>query len=136
MSEHLILEILTPEKRVLTTETPFVTLPGTLGELGILPHHIPLMTTVESGVLSYESEGRRKQAAVHYGYARVEANKVTVLSEMVELADEVDLERAHGAEQRAREALAKLVSQQDAEEGRLKKYEAKIGRALVRQRLG
>ena len=136
MADMLTLEIITPQKRVLSAETPFVTVPGTVGELGILPEHIPLVTTVESGVLSYEEDGQRKQAAVHYGYAQVEGNKVTVLSKMVEQDGEIDTERARDAEKRAREKLAELIAAKNEEMDDMNKYEAKLKRALVRQSLG
>ena len=136
MADLLTLEILTPQKRVLTAETPFVTVPGTMGELGILPEHIPLVTTVESGILSYEEDGQRKRAAVHYGYAQVEGDKVTVLSKMVEQDGEIDTERARDAEKRAREKLAELIAAQNEEMHNMNKYEAKLRRALVRQSLG
>jgi F-type H+-transporting ATPase subunit epsilon len=136
MADLLTLEILTPQKRVLTAETPFVTVPGTMGELGILPEHIPLVTTVESGILSYEEDGQRKRAAVHYGYAQVEGDKVIVLSKMVEQDGEIDTERARDAEKRAREKLAELIAAQNEEMHDMNKYEAKLKRALVRQSLG
>lgn len=136
MADLLTLEIITPLKRVLTAETPFVTVPGTMGELGILPEHIPLVTTVESGILSYEEDGQRKRAAVHYGYAQVEGNKVTVLSKMVEQDGEIDTERARDAEKRAREKLSELAAGQNDEMQDMTKYEAKLQRALVRQSLG
>lgn len=136
MPDSLTLEILTPHKRVLTAETPWVTVPGTKGELGILPEHIPLVTTVDSGILSYEEDGQRKKAAVHYGYAQVEGDKVTVLSKMVEHPAEIDLERAKEAERRAREALKELIARQNEESNRMDKYEAKLKRSLVRQMLG
>ena len=130
---QLTLEVLTPRQRVLAIETPWVTLPGTLGELGILPEHIPLVTTVDSGILQYEQNGQRKRAAVHYGYAQVQGDHVTLLSEMVELGEDIDRQRAHSAEQRAREKLRDLIANQAEERNRLDKYEAKLKRALVRQ---
>jgi F-type H+-transporting ATPase subunit epsilon len=104
-----------------------------LGELGILPEHIPLVTTVDSGILQYEENGQRKRAAVHYGYAQVQGDHVTVLSEMVELGGQIDRQRAQNAEQRAREKLRELIAAQAEERNRLDKYEAKLKRALVRQ---
>lgn len=135
MAEQLTLDILTPQRRVLSTETPWVTVPGSQGELGILPEHIPLVTTVDSGILAYEREGQRRRAAVHYGYAQVQGDTVTVLAEMVELAEEVDLERARNAAQRAREMLRQLSAEKEAERQRMEVYEAKLKRALVRQQL-
>ncbi|HEX9841438.1 MAG TPA: ATP synthase F1 subunit epsilon [bacterium] len=130
---QLTLEVLTPRQRVLSLETSWLTLPGMLGELGILPEHIPLVTTVDSGILQYEENGQRKRAAVHYGYAQVQGDHVTVLSEMVELGGQIDRQRAQNAEQRAREKLRELIAAQAEERNRLDKYEAKLKRALVRQ---
>ena len=133
MAEQLQLEVLTPQKRVLPVETPWVTIPGSQGELGVLPEHIPLVTTVDTGILQYEQDGNRRRAAVHYGYAQVQGDRVTLLSGMVELSDEIDLERARNAEQRAREKLRELIAQQNEERNRLDKFEAKLRRSLVRQ---
>jgi len=130
---QLTLEILTPQKRILKTETPFVTIPGSEGELGVLPEHVPLVTTVKSGVLAYEEEGQRKLCAVHYGYAQVQGGTVTLLTEMAEPGDEIDLARARSAEEKAREELKRLLAEQNDEENRLEKYEAKLQRALIRQ---
>src|SRR5262245_33301518 len=98
---NLHLQIITPQKEVLSAETAFVVLPGMMGELGILPDHIPLVTTLDSGVLRYSRDGREVAVAIHYGYAEVESNKVTVLAEMAELADDIDRARAANAEQKA-----------------------------------
>lgn len=135
MADLLTLEILTPQKRVLTAETPWVTLPGSEGELGILPRHVPLVTAMDSGVLAYEENGQRKQAAVHYGYVQVAADRVTLLSEMVEPSEEIDLERARQAEQNAREQLRSGAAGGKDENGaQAGKIESKLKRALVRQK--
>ena len=136
MSDTLTLEILTPARQVLKTEAAGVTLPGIMGELGILPEHVPLVTQLASGLLSYEANGQRRYCAVHYGYARVEDDHITVLCEMAEPIEEINLERARSAEGKAREELNRLLQTQEAEELRLKKYEAKLHRAMVRQQRG
>lgn len=132
MADQLTLEILTPQKRVLSTETPFVTFPGSEGELGILPQHIPLVTTLGSGVLAYEENGQRKTAAIHYGYAQVALDKVTLLSQMVELSDDIDRDRAHNAEKKAREKLGSASHKEQGSDTN-DKLEAKLRRALARQ---
>jgi len=135
MADLLTLEILTPQNRVLSTETPWVTLPGSEGELGILPQHVPLVTAMGSGVLAYEEAGQRKQAAIHYGYVQVSADRVTLLSQMVEPAEEIDLERARKAEQNAREQLRTAPTCGKDENGaQIEKIEHKLKRALVRQK--
>jgi len=135
MADQLKLEILTPRERVIAAETPWVTLPGTMGEMGVLPEHIPLVTTLNSGILAYEENGQRKRAAIHYGYAQVQGDQVTVLTEMVELDEMIDLDRARDAERRAREALQNLIGKQEESETRAVKHEAKLTRSLVRQML-
>lgn len=135
MADLLTLEILTPQNRVLSTETPWVTLPGSEGELGILPQHVPLVTAMGSGVLAYEEAGQRKQAAIHYGYVQVSADRVTLLSQMVEPAEEIDLERARKAEQNAREQLRTVpTGGKDGNSAQIEKIEHKLKRALVRQK--
>lgn len=135
MADLLHLQIITPQREVLTANTPFVVLPGTMGELGILPHHIPLVTTLDSGILRYEREGKEVGVAVHYGYAEVRGDTVIVLAEMAELAEDIDLARVKNAEQKARTQLKKLLTEQQLEEYRMKKYESKLKRAMVRQNL-
>ncbi|HEX7928131.1 MAG TPA: F0F1 ATP synthase subunit epsilon [bacterium] len=130
---NLQLQIITPQKEVLAAETAFVVLPGMMGELGILPDHIPLVTTLDSGVLRYGRDGREVAVAIHYGYAEVESNKVTVLAEMAELAEDIDRARAANAEQKARTQLQSLLKEQQVEEYRMKKYESKLKRATIRQ---
>ena len=133
---RLELEIVTPEQMVLQTGADWVTVPGSEGELGILPQHVPLMTSLDSGILHYSADGTVKRVAVHYGYAQVQGSTVTVLAQMAEESNGIDLGRAKDAERKARERLAELTAAQNGEEDRRAKYEAKLKRALVRQILG
>lgn len=136
MAAPLQLEIVTPGQMVLETSAEWVTVPGSEGELGILPEHVPLVTALDSGLLQFSAEGAVKRVAVHYGYAQIQGTTVTVLAQMAEDAEGIDLERAQQAERRAREKLAELTAAQNEEENRTEKYEAKLKRALVRQSLG
>jgi len=133
---QLELEIVTPEQMVLQAEAEWVTIPGTEGELGVLPEHVPLVTALDTGVLQFASQGTVKRVAVHYGYAQVQGSTVTVLAQMAEEAAVIDLNRARDAERRAREKLQELVAAQTEEDSRMDKYEAKLKRALVRLSLG
>lgn len=128
MAERLTLELVTPYKRVLTAEVDEVTLPGSMGELGILPGHTPLLTTLKIGELSYRDGGETYHVAVNWGYLEVEDDKVNVLVETAEPADQIDLERAKAALGRAEEALKKL-SPEDKE---YRVMEAALERALIR----
>jgi F-type H+-transporting ATPase subunit epsilon len=135
MSNQLNLEVVTPHRTVLVKDVDSVTLPGIEGELGILPEHIPLLTTLETGIVSYSSSGKTQAIAVHWGYAQVEGNSVSVLAELAETAAEIDLERAKDAENKAKETLVSGDPATDwrAEERRQNKYESKLKRSIVRQ---
>ncbi|MBF0289850.1 MAG: F0F1 ATP synthase subunit epsilon [SAR324 cluster bacterium] len=130
----LQLEIVTPQQKFIEEDSvDSVTLPGTEGELGILPEHIPLLTSLASGVLSYQSGNERKALAIHGGYAQVENNRVTVLAELAERAEDIDVSRAQDAEKRALKTLSGKFGSDETEQQRLEKHEAKLKRALVRQ---
>ena len=127
-------EIVTPQRKILEDETvDAVTLPGSEGELGILPEHVPLMTTLDTGVLSYQKGNERHALAIHWGYAQVEGNRVTILAELAEKVDEIDFGRAQAAERKAREILKSHFGEDEVEIQRMLKYESKLKRALVRQ---
>lgn len=128
MADKLKLEMVTPYKRVLSDEVDEITAPGFVGELGILPEHTPLLTTLKVGDLSYKKGSETFHVAVNWGYLEVENDMVTVLVDTAERADEIDLARAEAALGRAEEAL-KGLAQED------KKHmimEAALQRALVR----
>ena len=139
MSDQLNLEVVTPHRTVLVEDVESVTLPGIEGELGILPEHIPLLTTLDTGIMSYKSSSGKTQAiAVHWGYAQVEGNSVRVLAELAETADEIDIERAKDAEKKAKDILltgAPTTSSWEEGESRQNKYESKLKRSIVRQKV-
>jgi len=108
MAEKLKLEMVTPYKRVLSEEVDEVTAPGTIGELGLLPGHTPLLTNLKIGELSYRQGGQNFHVAVNWGYLEIEDDTVTVLVETAEPADQIDLARAKEALGRAEAALKKL----------------------------
>lgn len=109
MSQNLTLEVVTPKQVILETEAEYVTIPGELGELGILPSHIPLLTNLQSGVLSYKNSGTEKKVAVHFGYAEVCQDKITILASEAELAEEIDVEGAKSDQQKAEAELAEVL---------------------------
>ena len=128
MAEKLTLEMVTPYKKILSQEVDEITAPGRLGELGILPGHTPLLTTLKIGELAYKQGGKTYSVAVNWGYLEVGEDKVTVLVDTAEKSDEIDLERAKAALGRAENAL-KTISQEDVDYARM---EAALQRALVR----
>lgn len=128
MAEKLKLEMVTPYKRVLSEEVDEVTAPGSIGELGLLPGHTPLLTNLKIGELSYRKGGQNFHVAVNWGYLEVENDTVTVLVETAEPADQIDLERAKAALGRAEEALKKLTP----EDKDFLIMQAALERALIR----
>ena len=137
MADKLSLEVVTPFRTVLKEDVDSVTLPGIEGEMGILPQHVPLLTILDAGIMSYlNGDGKTEAIAVHWGYAQVDGNNVRVLAELAETADEIDLPRAQEAEKKAKELLQSRdphTSEWEDEESRQKIYENKLRRSFVRQ---
>ena len=102
---RILLEVVTPDRQVLSVEVDEVTAPGANGYFGVLPGHIPFITTLGLGELGYRSGNQWEYLAITWGYAEVLPNHVTVLTQTAEMAEEVDIERAERAKRRAEERL-------------------------------
>ena len=126
----LRLEILTPEKAVFDDEVDMVIAPGSEGYLGILPHHAPLFTTLGPGELRVKRGGVEETLAVFGGFMDVRGDRVTVLTDAAEPADEIDEARVQAARDAAQRQLAEATS--PAEEARAR---ASLERSLVRLRV-
>lgn len=114
MADELTLEIVTPERVVFNGVVEEVTIPGTEGEFGVLRGHTSLLSSVDVGELAFVRDHKKTRFAVNTGYVEVTASKVTVLVETAERADEIDVERARRARERAEGKMAKL-SKEDAD---------------------
>jgi F-type H+-transporting ATPase subunit epsilon len=101
------LEIVTPERLVVDTTADDVLIPGKSGYLGILPGHAPLITELGVGEIAYRNEGETKRLAVAWGFAEVLPEKVTILAETAEKAEDIDVPRAQAARERAEAELRK-----------------------------
>jgi len=100
------LEIVTIERQVLSDDVDMVVAPGIEGVMGILPHHAPLMTALKEGELIVRREGRTDELiAIGGGFMEVRPNKVTILADSAEQAQEIDLARAEAARERAESLL-------------------------------
>jgi F-type H+-transporting ATPase subunit epsilon len=99
------LEIVTPERLAYSDEVDEVIVPGSEGELGILPRHAPLVATLGAGELRIKKANEWESFAVFGGFVQVRPDKVVVLAETADLASEIDLERAKAARQEAERAL-------------------------------
>jgi len=109
---RILLEIITPERVVVSEEVDIVTAPGVEGEFGVLAHHAPMVAAIKIGPLRYRVGDREEWIAVSGGFCEVSQNKITFLVEAAERAYEIDVERALRAKERA--------------EKRIQEYQAKI----------
>jgi len=120
-------DIVTAERIVYSAHVDVVVAPGVEGQLAILPNDAPLMTTLQPGELVVRDEGKETAMFVKSGFLEVCDNRVTVLADVAEQAEEIDIERAEEAKRRAEELL-----QQRGPEVDLARAEAALQRALVR----
>jgi F-type H+-transporting ATPase subunit epsilon len=102
---QLLLEIVTPDKLVLSQDVDYVGAPGLLGEFGVMANHIPFLSALGIGSLMYKSGGKANYVFVSGGFAEVSGNKVTVLAEVAERPEDIDVERARKAQERAKQRL-------------------------------
>ena len=102
----ILLDIVTPEKQLMSAEVDEVTAPGFYGEFGILPDHTTYLCQLGVGVLTYRMNSASYFVSVIKGYAEVGMNKVTVLAEVAERAEDVDIERAEKALERAKTRMS------------------------------
>jgi F-type H+-transporting ATPase subunit epsilon len=131
VADKIKLEVVTPERPVVSEDVDIVVATSTEGEFGVLPHHAPLLTTLAAGELRYRAGSQTEFLAVMGGFAQVAENKVTILADMAEKAREIDLDRA----QRARERAEKRLAAARAEEVDFVRAEAALKRALLRLKL-
>jgi F-type H+-transporting ATPase subunit epsilon len=113
MADTFQLEIVTPEKMVVRDVAEEMQIPGRDGYLGILPGHAPLITELAVGEITYRKENFTEHLAVAWGFAEVLPDKVTILAETAERAEEIDTRRAQEAKQRAESALASSNTEED-----------------------
>lgn len=125
------LDVVTAERVVYSEDVDMVIAPGVLGQLGILPHHAPLMTTLEPGELRVKKGGEEVSLAISGGFLEVRPDRVIVLADAAERAEEIDIARAEEARRRARERLAERQAS-GFDEARA---EASLRRSLTRLRV-
>ena len=101
----LLLEIVTPEKLAYSDTVDSVVLPGSEGELGVLPHHAPLVAMLGVGELRIRKGGAEESFAIVGGFLQVRPDKVVVMAETADMASEIDLEKAQEARREAERAL-------------------------------
>ena len=119
LPEYLTLEIVTPERGIISERVDEVQVPGAEGAFGILPGHTPLLATLQVGELWYRRGEETSYVAVSFGFAEVQPDRVSILAQMAEEAEDIDVTRAEAAELRARGRLETPVVDMDVERARL-----------------
>jgi F-type H+-transporting ATPase subunit epsilon len=122
-------EIVTQERVVYDEMVDMVIVPGSEGELGILPHHVPLLTALAAGDLRVKVDGEVEHFAISGGFMEVQPDKVTVLASAAERADEIDIARAEAARARAEQLLKEGPP---VDEDQYRSIEAALRRSSVR----
>jgi F-type H+-transporting ATPase subunit epsilon len=125
----LFLEVVTPENVLVSQEVASVVAPGTEGEFGVLPGHIPFLSGIVCGELRYDTGSAKEYMAVSMGFVEVSKDRVSVLVDSAENASDIDVERAQSAMQRARDRLAIERGREDIDFARA---EIALKRALAR----
>lgn len=131
------LEIVTAERVVYSEDIDMLVAPGEDGELGILPRHAPLLTTLKPGEIRVGKDGEETYMFVSGGFLEVLGNTVTILANAAEQADDIDIDRAEIALQRAQERLAAAPSDMDLERAlaSMRRSAARLGVARRRRRV-
>ena len=106
MADTFALRIITPDKVFYEGDVEMVEFNTTEGEIGIYRNHVPMTVIIRPGVLTITETDGEKKAALHAGFVEILPDKVTILAEAIEWPDEIDVERAQSAEERARERIA------------------------------
>ncbi len=133
LPKSLLLEIVTPEGLLLREEVDDVVVPGEAGSFGVLPGHTPLLATLGAGEISYGRQGRRYLMTCFWGFCEVLPDKVNVLAELGERAEQIDMQRAEAAKARA-EARLKAVKDEAGYAAAHAEYVRAITRVAVGRR--
>jgi len=126
------LEVVTPSGAVVSEEVDIVTAPGVGGEFGVLANHAPFLSTIKTGTLSFKKDKVSKYLMVTGGFTEVSNNKITFLVESAEFGNDIDVDRALRAKERAEKRL--VQAQQATEKINRVRAEAALQRALARIR--
>jgi F-type H+-transporting ATPase subunit epsilon len=126
---HLTLEVVTPDRSVVTERVDEVEIPGADGYFGVLPGHTPLLAMLQVGELWYRKgplPGDKVYLSIAFGFAEVLPDRVTILAQLAERADEVDVARAEAAKRRAEERVTKPMPEMDYERARIAMMKALV----------
>ena len=130
-SGKIRLEVVTPEHLLLSREVDYVSAPGSEGDFGVLPGHCHFLTTLRIGELEYRVGEQTEFMSVLWGFAEVTPTKVTILAEIAEKAEDIDVERAESAVRRAEERLERGGLPSELEEARVSLEKARLRRKIA-----
>jgi F-type H+-transporting ATPase subunit epsilon len=116
---NIHLQIVSADRLLVDETVDEVQIPGASGYLGVLPGHTPLLTTLQVGQLWYRRGDTKVHLAIAFGFAEIQPDRVTILAQIAEKADEIDVSRAELAKRRAEERLAKPTTDMDFERARI-----------------
>ena len=119
LPSQLTLEVVTPDRALVSQLVDEVQIPGAEGYFGVLPGHTPLLVTMNVGELWYRNGQQRSFLSIALGFAEVLPDRVTILAKVAECAEDIDVERAQLARQRAEERLTQRAVDSDGERARL-----------------
>ena len=126
----ILLEVVTPDHLLLSKEVDYVSAPGSEGDFGVLPGHCHFLTTLRIGELQYRAGEQTDYMSVLWGFAEVTPTKVTILAEIAEKAEDINVERAEAAVRKAEERLERGGLPSELEEARVS-----LEKARLRQRI-
>ena len=119
LQTKLLLEVVTPDKSLVREDVDEVQLPGSEGYFGVLPGHTPLLATLQVGEMWYRIGSEKHYLALALGFVEVLPDRVTVLAQLAERAQDIDIERAEAARRRAEERLSQAAPDMDFERARI-----------------
>ena len=126
--------IITGEKEVYSDQVDVIVVPGVEGELGILPYHAPLMTSLRSGEIMTRKDGEETFLAVSGGFVEIMDNTVTILADSAERSDDIDEQRAQAAMRRAQERIQQHPSDLDLERAMATMRRSQVRLKVLRRR--
>lgn len=116
---HLRLQIVSADRPLVNEQVDEVQVPGAEGYLGILPGHTPLLATLQVGQLWYRQGQEKHYLSIAFGFVEAQPDRVTILAQIAEKADEIDVARAEAARKRAEDRLSKSTVEMDFERARI-----------------
>ena len=135
LPSHLDLQIVTPDRLVVHEQVDEVQIPGSEGYFGVLPGHTPLLASLAVGEMWYRKGTEKIYLSLAFGFAEVLPDRVTILAQLAERADEIDIDRAEASLKRAEDRLSRPKSDVDYERARIALTKA-LTRLQVSSRIG